>query len=232
VEPGKHPYAHSTYRNFLLKLPFLAALLASNGCAFGAMTLELPVESPSLGTGSGKNRQVVVKLFTDARTIRGRCGMKKNGYNMDTADAVCSSEPTRWISDLLARGLSRSGFSVIKSDMPQGENVLVIEGSLQKLFVEPVVGFWTGSLEADIQVDLTASTNTGLRATRTFFSKGIRSGQMAFTSGSFQAALRRATEEIVRNMVEAIEELANKFPTVGAGESGWSVARATRTSND
>jgi len=49
------------------------------------------------------------------------------------------------------------------------QSALHIDGALLKLFVEPVIGFWSGSLEADLSVKLRATTPTGLDAERSFF---------------------------------------------------------------
>ena len=50
-----------------------AALWAgTTGCAFGALPLTLPTETPGIPRGVGQGRQTIVMPFTDDRTIRDR----------------------------------------------------------------------------------------------------------------------------------------------------------------
>ena len=157
-----------------LALVLLTALaLLSTACAFTDIRLTLPTKQLAQPIPGGKGRQVIVVVpFADQRQIRDRCGMQKNGYNMDTADAVCQSDPNAWIAKLLAEELRRSGFSVLEPGAEHRPGALRVEGSLLKIFVEPVIGFWAGSLEADLSVKLHATSETGLAAERTFFVKG------------------------------------------------------------
>ena len=52
------------------------------------------------------------------------------------------------------------------------DSALKIDGVLLKIFVEPVVGFWSTVIESGLGVKLVATSRTGLRAERTFFVKG------------------------------------------------------------
>lgn len=87
------------HRNIAL---FAVAWLAS-ACAFTDLTIDLPAEGFKPTTTEFQGRQVLVDIpFADGREIRDRCGMKKNGFNMDTADIFCGSDPSEWIAKLLA----------------------------------------------------------------------------------------------------------------------------------
>lgn len=159
---------------------------------------------------------MVIIPFTDDREIRERCGMQKNGYNMDTADAICQSDPSAWIAELLADELRASGFTVLSQDRPHRPGAVRIEGSLLKVFVEPVIGFWSGTLEADLSVKLSATTETGLEAERTFFVKGWKGGVAASTMQPFHTSLNRATQALLEEMVRAIMELMDQHPELGS----------------
>lgn len=141
--------------------------------------------------------------------------MQKNGYNMDTADAVRQSPPDAWIAKLLADELRASGFMVLGPDDPSRSSALHIDGTLLQLFVEPVIGAWTGSLEADLSVRLRATTTTGLEAERTFLVKGWKGGQLASTMQPYHTALDRATQAMLDEMVRAILELMDRYPQLG-----------------
>jgi hypothetical protein len=151
------------FTSLALVITALGAL--SSACAFTDVPLTLPTQGLADTVPGGQGREVIVSIpFSDAREIRDRCGMMKNGYNMDTADAVCQSDPNTWIAKLLADELRTSGFSVLTGDEDTRPSAVRVEGSLLKLFVEPVIGFWAGSLEADLSVELRATTQTGLDA--------------------------------------------------------------------
>ncbi len=92
---------------------------------------------------------------------------------------------------------------------------LRLEGSLLKIFVEPVIGAWSGSLEADLSVKLRATSETGLEAERTFFVKGWKGGQLASTMQPYHTALHRATQQLLEEMVRAILELMDHYPQLG-----------------
>ena len=188
----------------------------SSACAFTDIPLTLPTRGLEKTLAGGKGRQLIVVVpFSDGREIRDRCGMQKNGYNMDTADAVCQSDPNGWIAQLLADELRASGFSVLTEGTAHRPGALRVEGSLIKLFVEPVLGAWSGSLEADLSVKLRVTTETGLEAERTFFVKGWKGGQLASTMQPYHTALHRATQAILEEMVRAILELMDRYPQLG-----------------
>ena len=200
----------------LLCASVCALVVLAGGCAFTPIPLTLPTRGLEETIAGGQSRQlVVVQPFADERQVRERCGMQKNGYNMDTASAVCQSPPDAWIAKLLADELRASGFTVLGPGDPSRPSALRIEGSLLRLFVEPVIGAWTVSLEADLSVKLRARTDTGLEAERTFFIKGWKGGQLASTMQPYHTALDRATQAMLDEMVRAILELMDRYPQLG-----------------
>jgi len=151
---------------------------------------------------------VVVVPFADERLARDRCGMKKNGYNMDTANVYCAQEPARFLADLLAKELAASGFRIV----PAAEGGAVrIEGRLMQFFVEPKVGAFTFTPEADVHVRLIASAATGLLAERDFYVKGIEESFVG-TESNFQLASDTAVRSVVKEMVAAIISLLDRYP--------------------
>lgn len=186
---------------------------AFSGCAFTDVPLDLPTGGFQTLVLDGRGRHVLVAVpFTDAREIRDRCGMQKNGYNVDTANAICQSAPNVWIAQLLVEQLRSAGFVVLEEGHDDQADALRIEGSLIKIFVEPVLGMWSISLEADLSVKLHATTATGLEAERTFFVKGWKAGQQISSVEAYNIALRRATQVILTEMVSAIVELMDRYP--------------------
>jgi hypothetical protein len=203
----------------------VAAVLAMciGGCAFQDVHLTMGSVSQYAALTGGQGRRVVVVVpFEDSRGVV-RCGMMKNGYNMDTADAICPEPPAAWIARLLANELRAAGFLVTTEGAPAeapgvDRDVLRVEGDLLTLFVEPVIGFWEVTLETDFEVRLAATTASGLLAERGFFVKGSKQSVGAFKS-VFQSSFDDATRQIVREMVVAITILMNRYPELGGGLS-------------
>ena len=89
-------YAEVTLRRsahpLLLYLACALSLLLPVACALTDATVVLPKARLAPSIESGRRRQVIVTMpFQDAREIRRRCGMKKNSYEMDTADLQCTT---------------------------------------------------------------------------------------------------------------------------------------------
>jgi hypothetical protein len=208
------------------KLGELALLVVIvSGCAFSNVNMQLPTDGSSRHRGIGKGRTVAVVVpFTDRRSVKHRCGMQKNGFNMDTADATCDRSPTNWLAERLLSELDSAGFQTTEAaETDETSNdaavpgVAQVEGSLLKLFVEPVIGFWTGSIEADLHTKLRVTRPDGLEAEREFFSKGILPGQMMSVAPSFESALRRAAGTMMDEIVLAIAELLDSHPQLSEG---------------
>jgi len=196
-----------------MKCVALILAAALSGCAFTDVPVTLPT-TPATGMTGGDGRQiVVVSPLTDERPFRDKCGIQKNGYNMETAKAVCSMDPAVWVAQMLAAELKAAGFSVVSKEAAK-PSALQLNGSLLQIFVEPVIGFSTISLETDINVKLVATSQTGLLAERSFFVKGVESGLVA-RAGNFQTSVDKATQTILRDMVAAVISLMNRYPQLG-----------------
>lgn len=200
----------------ICKLLFIIVpALFSSGCAFTDINLKLPTTFSGKRLSGGDGREIVIVTpFADQRDIQERCGMQKNGYNMDTADALCDVSPAARLAELLAGALRNAGFEVKTAGEAEKLSGVEIEGTLLKFFVEPVMGFAMGSLETDVHVRLVASSRNGLNAERSFFIKGTRSA-VASSAGNFQRSVDDAIEQTIRQMVAAIISLFNRYPQLG-----------------
>src|SRR5262245_61721006 len=126
------------------------AVLGGTGCAFTNVPLDMPISGLAVPHKGGNGRQVIVTTpFGDQRPDQRRCGMQKNGYNRDTANAICRVPPTTWMAQILADELRASGFTVVAADSPHHPSALKIDGTLLQLFVEPLAGAFSVSCEAD-----------------------------------------------------------------------------------
>lgn len=213
----------------MLRLLSLAAVAClSAGCAFATVDVHAPTGSnmPTLVAGGpGHGREVIlVAPFGDARPQRARCGMQKNGYQMDTADVRCVDEPGRWLADAFAQRLASEGYRVLRSDAVPGPSTVVVRGEVRRLFLEPTDLFFTRTVEGDFSAHLTVSSLSGLKADRTFYVKGSET-DIASTEGIFQSAADDATVKIANAMTVALTELLDRFPEVGAPSATAQVTR-------
>jgi hypothetical protein len=220
----------TSVQKFLL---LAVATLASTGCAFTNVDVHPPDAPPAAQLaaqargGPGRGREVIVMApFADARYELTRCGMQKNGYNMDTADVKCTEAPGRWVADALAVELLRAGYKPLRSDAVPGPTTVVVSGTVHQLFLEPKHHFWTLTVEGDVSARLVVSTANGLLAERGFYVKGEETG-LASTEATFQASADHATRQIARAMVTSLTQLLDRYPDLGtASASAPSAANA------
>ena len=195
---------------------FVAGLAAAvSGCAFTDVNVKPPSSGLKTPIAGGNQRQVIVSApFSDAREIKDRCGVQKGGYGNETAVARCQGEPAQWIADFLANELRASGFTVLRSEEGARDRALKVDGVLLKVFVEPVVGFWSTAVETDLNVRLLATSRTGLQAERTFLVKGAVTN-VIWPQGIFNDSVEDAIHRLLTAMVNAILELMSRYPELG-----------------
>jgi hypothetical protein len=185
------------------------------GCAFSDVELE-PVTAFEHVRQIGRGREVVVQKFIDVRDEQDRCGMKKNGYNADTANVICPEPDVgNWIAWMFASRLKSAGFSVIAPGQQHSPDPLFVEGRVEQFFVEPVLYFFTANIETDLGVQVVARTGSGMTAARVFYVKGTDSAFWG-TDGAFQTSFENATQSMLTSMVEAVADLMNRHPGLGA----------------
>jgi hypothetical protein len=136
--------------------------------------------------------------------------MKKNGYNMDMASVYCE-RPDRTLANLVATHLSLAGFKVLRDQRQAGPSTIVLSGTLEKVFLEPKLNFFSSHMETDVSLRLLATTASGLSAQRHFYVKGDEAtffGSTEDMQRSFDAGVRR----LVIGVVGAVVNLAEQFP--------------------
>lgn len=195
------------------QLPWPLLLLFTGGCAFVDLNVAPPNANGLIQQSSiGRGREIVVDTsFADRRPFPSRCGMQKNGYNIDTADVRCTVPPPVWLSAALKQGLVSAGFQVRESNEPRTASAVHVEGAVLQFFVEPDVGFVTFTPEADISVKLVVTSASGLLAERVFYVKAIEESLVG-TEDNFQKAADEGTRQVVQAMVTAIATLLDRYP--------------------
>ncbi len=187
----------------------------ASGCALTNMILDRPAHakvSTSMKIGQGREI-LLIHPFVNRRSSD-RCGMKKNGYNMDTASILCITPPEHWLVALLADELRVAGFQVIDNPTQVSPHTLRLDASLSQFFIEQKIGFFTVTPEADIELNVVASTLTGFQARRNFYLKGEEIAVFG-TEENFRLAAEDATRQMLATVVRAVYELVQRYPELG-----------------
>jgi hypothetical protein len=190
----------------------VTATIAVAGCAINDVTLR-PTSPASVATSSrrGEGREVLVfRPFVNQRP-QTRCGMKKNGYNTESASILCPQDPAFTLADLLIGELAAAGFKVLKDPRAAGPSTLVLTGALEQAFLEPKANFSYVTFETDIALHLTVQTAAGLVAQRRFYVKGEEATYFA-SEDDMQRSFESAERQLVANVVGAVANLADRFP--------------------
>lgn len=199
-----------------VQLVVVTATIGSAGCAFTDMTVDIPgpvQASPGLRRGNG--RPVMVLGPFASRRHEDRCGMKKNGFNSDTANIRCSTSPEAGLPRLLADGLTAAGFKLLTSRSQVTPSTLVLTGRLDQMFIEANSNFFNSTWETDITLRLKVTTGDGLLAERTFAVKGEEATFLSLSDA--QKSFDSAAHKLVIAVVGAVANLSDRFaPSVPA----------------
>jgi hypothetical protein len=205
----------------------VAALLGATGC-HGKLTLGPPQGYADFGFHGGEGRQVRVLPFDDQR-VRGECELlvqraaRRDRSKPQPAtpraglDVLCSDDPPHWFQERLAAGLRSASFEVLRDGDAGADHVLEVRGALMRLDVEHFPMMQSDIFESDVQIVLTVSSASGLRASRSFFVKASRS-KIIGGRGTMQQILDEATMRSVRDMTAAVLSLVNRYPALGAAD--------------
>ncbi len=176
------------------------------------MTVDAPrLNQVTTGSRRGEGREVIIKApFASGRRAE-RCGMKKNGFNKDSANVICSRPPESTLPRLIAQELAASGFRVLTDFKQVGPSTIVLTGKLDQFFVEPKSNFFNATWETDINLFLKASTGSGLVAERRFYVKGEEATVMS--TADAQVSVDSAVRQLVASVVGAVANLADRLPS-------------------
>jgi len=197
----------------------IAFVCLLTGCVNSDIPLRLPNRPLQATVNGGNGRQVVVVTpFRDGRGGIVRCGRRLHNNGMETADVICQSDPMAWIAERFVAELRVAGFAVVAEGDGHEPGALRVEGTLLRLFTEPVLGKLLIGIEADLEVELRATSQT-LDSKRTFFVKGWKAGAAPSSSPFYEIALNRASQALVEEMVRAVAELMDRYPQLGSRKS-------------
>ena len=183
------------------------------GCALTNVTVESPRQM-NIGTDArrGMGRAIVlVTPFRDRRPDTQRCGMKKNGYNMDMANVNCDHGPGAELAQHLATELAAAGFRVFSSQQQAGPTAMILWGDLEQVFVECDNRVFYGAIETDIALNLKVKFPNGTWYERRLYVKGEEDTFLAL-GGDFQRSYESGVRNILTTAVGAVLNLADHLP--------------------
>ncbi len=135
--------------------------------------------------------------------------MKKNNFQMDTANVYANQDINAWLGIRLGKELKSSGFKV--QEEGTGTKAIRIQGHTLKLFIEPVVQWTTVDMETDLSVRIVVARGDGFEAERTYFVKGL-SQALAGTGQNYDVSLNNATDSLMKRLVADLINLLNRYP--------------------
>jgi hypothetical protein len=162
---------------------------------------------------------VVVSPFTDRRPDSNRCGMKKNGYNSETANVHCDSAPNAVLAQALSAELAAAGFRVFPSSKQAGPGAMILWGDLEQVFVEAKNQFLYGAIETDIALKLKVKFPSGAWYERRLYVKGAEASVFA-ADGDFTVSYESGVRNMVTAAVGAVANLADDVPVAVSSVGG------------
>lgn len=191
----------------------LVAISLPTGCALSTTHVRpSPIDTNVMASARGRGREVIIAApFDDARDDKHRCGLKRNGFGLETADVICDVPAGRWVADELAERLTREGYRVLSAEAVPGPATIVVRGTLKKLFVEPTATHVRG----DAMVDLVVTTASGFRSTKTVDVR-VKRPAMITAEDPLEEAAHHATRHLAVDMATAIGDLLEPHPDLGA----------------
>lgn len=205
-------------RKWLGRLGFHAGAvgccLLLQGCAFAEVKLNLD-PGATVASTEGRQREVVVFPSVDKRENAPRCGARRNAYGADVGRVRCMMEPTQWLNESILNGLHRRNFQVVTLANAKSQSPLQLSLTLKTLFVDELLEASHVDMVADVEVAVVVRTSSGLQAERSFF---VRKEHSAPIDSTYQELLTLASRQVSNDILDAIVELADRYPTQGKVE--------------
>lgn len=128
------------------------SLLLLAGCAFNDSTLDVRPSADVRVAGplsEVKSLSISAPQLDDARLDRARIGFKKNGYGQNTADIMTLTPPDQIVEAAVAKAFTDTNHRVGGTD---GDVQIV--GSVDRMWFDVDVNFWTVKFMGDVQATL------------------------------------------------------------------------------
>lgn len=183
---------------------WLAGLVS--GCAFepGYLRTTNPIVGPvTQGQGRGQTFSITVE---DARLDRGRIGIKRNGYGMETANIYGEGAVDGWLKESLAQTMREAGYTQSTGDIPSS---LRLRMRVLDVFTENAPQAFDVRYGGRVSFELLVTTTDGRTWARRFTGLAMESRVIeAKVEIPMQELLHRACQDAVGKAVRALPELS------------------------
>ena len=187
--------------------PFIAVLSAGllcSGCALTTAQIDVPYQPASQASAiPGANADTVSVATTDARTTyRDRVSTKKNGYGMEMAAIVPTTDLPSSLSDAFKQELTARGFRV-------GAGGSVVDIQLVRFYSDFKTGFFSGDALATVAYNIKVTAPNGTNAFSKYYEgTGTQPNVQIMGADNARAALIKAYTASVASAVNDPDFLA------------------------
>lgn len=175
----------------LLLITVLA--LQFGGCALTTDRINIDYKPrANITVVEGAEKVSVKVIHDDKRTVyKDRVGVKKNGYGMEMAAIVPTTDVAKTFADAVASEIESLGFKL-------GEGGKTIKVELVRFYNDFKMGFFAGDSVADGLINVSITNKSGdLIFTRSYEGGGLEQNIQLATGENARLALTRAMTDIV-----------------------------------
>ena len=178
------------------KLTLIAFTLISfqfAGCALTTDKINIAYQPrANISVVDGAEKINVKVVHEDKRTVyKDRVGVKKNGYGMEMAAIVPTTDISKTFADAVASEIESLGFKL-------GEGGKTIKVELVRFYNDFKMGFFAGDSVADGLINVSVSNQSGeLVFSRSYEGGGIEKNIQLATGENARLALTKAMTDIV-----------------------------------
>lgn len=193
------------------KLVALVFIINVGGCAFTDATINVAHNPEADFSGPIQELDSLsfdLATLSDNRQDKQRIGWKKNGYGQNTADITSSKPVYEIVSNGIQEGLTQNGHSILKNGK------VMIEGSVDKFWLEVDPNFWTIEFIGETQCSLIfVNPITKEKIYESTYSGTYSQKKAGGLTGTWEEIMSKSVDKLVEdimfddNLIEALENL-------------------------
>ena len=205
------PASEEQMRYFRAWISTVAAVVLLPACAFIDNEIQLEYqEIASAQQDQSKKGTIFLSLFNDDRSDKSKVGVIRNTYGMVTASVLTKDDPAIWVSNSLAGNLKKVGYKVetVEKEFTPTKDQFYMYGNIIKIFSNPNMGFFTITVNGDVQAFVKAKYNG--RETQEMISGHSDTESLISTGGDLhKGVLNEALLDFTQKVMAWLERLRN-----------------------
>ena len=188
-------------KTVLIKLLTTISLFALSGCAFTNDYVKFTHDPSRLNIlKTGENKAVKLNKLKDARGVDPKLLSYKGGAMKTGGQYINEEDVSELVTNALRDVLLRKGY-----DLDEETTDFVLNGEILRFDSNVIMGFWSGSIEATIQLNLKiVNKETGLIVwTETIAGYGKKAGVQVDRWGNRELAFQKAFDSLLENIAKS-----------------------------